>query len=93
MHYTSIQGSEHGLSMGISLPNKNKYPTSLSSGLIVYVHEASYMALDSQEIHVQRGKMVNLAVKLVKTNNYPQPYSDCVEIESLQDLVRKLLDK
>ena len=65
MHNTSIQGSEHGLSMGISLPNKNKYPTSLSSGLIVYVHEASYMALDSQEIHVQRGKMVNLAVHFI----------------------------
>ena len=88
MQNTSIQGNEHGLTIGVHLPNKNKYPTSKTSGLVVYVHEANYTALDSQEIHVQRGKAVYLAVKLVKTNNYPQPYSDCVKHESLLNGVR-----
>ena len=56
----------------------------MSSGLIVYVHEIEDLALDLQEIHLQRGKLSSLAVKLVKTYNYPQPYSDCVEIEKLE---------
>jgi len=82
-----MKGRENGLILGLTLPNKNKYVTSMSSGLIVYVHDASYLALDSQEINVQRGKLASLAVKLVKTNNYPQPYSDCVEIDTLDKVV------
>jgi hypothetical protein len=59
----------------------------MSSGLIVFVHEIEDLALDLQEIHLQRGKLSSLAVKLVKTYNYPQPYSDCVKIETTEFVI------
>jgi hypothetical protein len=87
MRNTSIQGSEHGFNVEIRLPNKNKYPTSWSSGLVVFVHEPNYSPLDSPAIYLQRGKLANLALKRVTTDNYPHPYSDCVEVESLRHQV------
>jgi len=84
MHlFLHIKGREHGLFIGLSMLKKNKYFTSLSSGLIVYVHDINDLALDLQEVHLQRGKLSSLSVKLVKTYNYPQPYSDCIEIDTL----------
>ena len=56
----------------------------MSSGLIVYVHDINDLALDLQEIHIQRGKLASLVLKLVKTYNYPHPYSDCVDIKTIE---------
>ena len=76
-----------GISNGIELQigpliNYNKYPTTFSSGLKVYIHNNSFEPTSSEVIYVQTGTQANIGVKRSFLYNYPDPYSNCIDLTS-----------
>ena len=78
---TNIQGPSHGLQLVISgtLFN-NSFPTTYSEGIILFIHNNTFIPRPEEEIRVQKGAWTNIAVKRTFTENSPYPYSECVDL-------------
>ena len=78
------EGQDYGLSLCLGpLLNKNtKYPTSESKGLKVFIHNQSFGPSYAEGINIDLGKETHIAISKVFTHNYPQPYSECVDLSS-----------
>ena len=78
-----LDGQQYGLSLIIApLLNSNKYPTSYSNGLKVYIHNQTFQASSSDGFYLEPGKETTIAVRKTITNNYPAPYSECTDLSS-----------
>ncbi len=80
---TFTQGKDYGLYLLIGpLVVFNRYPTSDSNGLIVFVHKSSTAPSSSEGVYIQTGKRTNIIVKKTLTRNYPKPYSNCMRLDT-----------
>ena len=80
---TYTEGVDNGLSLLIGpLINKNKYLTSLASGMVVFIHNQTSAPSSNDFISVETGKQSNIAIKRTFTYNQASPYSECVDLAS-----------
>ena len=80
---TINEGPEYGLSLQIGpLITQNEYPISYVKGLKVFVHNQSFGTRLPEQINVETGKETNIAIKKTFTQNYPSPYSECIDLSS-----------
>ena len=79
---STAEGEAYGLKILGFVPNQNKYLTSPSSGLKVFIHNHSFGPSFSNGINVQTGTEINIAVKRTFTQNEPKPYTECDSLVS-----------
>ena len=58
--------------------------TSLSTGMVVFLHNQSYAPADQDRINVETGKETNIGIKRTFTYNQAAPYSECVDLGSFR---------
>jgi hypothetical protein len=72
-------GLDYGFFLILILGNvSNKYVSSLSSGLRVFIHNSSFRPLPEDGIDIKTGTLTNIAIKKSLTRKEPSPYSDCL---------------
>ena len=64
------------------LINLNKYASSSSKGLKIFIHNQSFEPSTSEVIYAETGKETNVAIKKTLLHNYAAPYSECVDLNS-----------
>ena len=75
------EGIDYGLTLLMGpIVNNNKYLTSTSRGLVVFVQNQSFPLSDHDLINIETGKETNIGIKRVFTQNQPKPYSECVDL-------------
>jgi hypothetical protein len=80
---TNIEGRENGLYIVVfPVISKNKFMTTWENGLVVFVHNSSFKPSSADAIYVKPGEMSFISVRRVFTNNYPFPYSDCIDLST-----------
>lgn len=72
---------------------KNPYPTSVSTGLRVFIHNASFSPAIYEAVDAKTGTLTNIGVKRVFTQKSPQPYSDCMDMNSYESVYFKILTR
>ena len=83
--YSVSEGKEYGLSLLMGpLVNRNKYLSSLSTGLVVLLHNQSLAPADHDIINAETGKETNIAIKRTITQKEPSPYSECVDLTAFK---------
>ena len=87
-------GKIFGLSVEIfPLYNQNKYVTSDSNGLSVFVHNSSFMPRSTQ-VTLEPGKVSNIEIQRTFIQKCPSPYSECIDLDSyssdLYDYIKSL---
>ena len=80
---TTVPGPDYGLQIDIGpLRQSNKYASSWSSGMIVFVHNSSSEATFSESVFVETGKWSYISVKRTLTHKEPRPYSECINLNA-----------
>jgi hypothetical protein len=87
-------GKNFGLSVEIfPLYNQNKYITSYSNGLLVFVHNSSFTPR-STVVSLEPGKASNIEIQRTFIQKSPYPYSECIDLDSyssdLYDYIKSL---
>jgi hypothetical protein len=80
------------------LINQNRFMTSWQNGMIVFVHNSSYLKPSPSEgVYVDLGKVTSIAVRRKFTEKFPSPYSECLDLTSyssrLYDYLVKTLNQ
>ena len=80
------EGQDFGLSLFIGplIYANEKYATSDSKGLRVFIHEQTEMPTFSKGINVNVGQETNIAVTRTYKKSYPWPYSKCVDLNTFR---------
>ena len=74
-------GKDFGLSLILGPMNSmNKYPTSDSKGLVVFIHNQTFEPISSEGIQVRMGENTFISLKKTVSKNEPTPYSDCNDL-------------
>ncbi len=79
----SREGKDFGLSF--SFPrfySDNLYPTALSDGLVVFIHEKSFEPISSDGVALSFYLESNLPITQTITHHFPLPYSQCQDLAS-----------
>ena len=74
-------GKEFGLNIEVLLSNENKYVTSKTDGLIVFVHNSSFKRF-KKGVFVGPVKQTFIEVERSLMQKQPSPYSDCTELST-----------
>ena len=78
------EGNKHGFSIVLGpLVNSNKYLSSYTNGLIVYIHNQSASPSSSKFVNVDIGKETNIIVGRTFKTMQASPYSECQDIDVL----------
>jgi hypothetical protein len=86
------EGSDDGLQLMLGpYYNKNKYLSSFSDGLVVFVHNQSFAPSSSSAIRIETGKETNIALGRTFTTNQPYPYSECKDLSSFKSELYTLI--
>ena len=81
------EGKEYGLTLlypFLSTDSGVIYPTSISDGLMVFIHESSFDPISSDGVSLSFYRETNLAIKKTIKNKSPLPYSDCADLTSFK---------
>ena len=90
----SSEGSEYGLQLMLGpLVNLNKYLSSFSDGMVIFIHNQSFPPSASSAIRIEMGKETNIAVERTFTTNQPSPYTECQDLSSFQSELYNLVLK
>jgi hypothetical protein len=85
-------GSEIGLRIMLGpFLNQNKYLSSFSDGLVVFVHNQSFAPSSSLAIRIETGKETNIALGRTFTYDQPYPYSECKDLSSFKSELYTLI--
>lgn len=75
-------GKYYGLSIEIfPLYNENKYSTSVSTGMEIFVHNSSFKP-KAVPLSLEVGKLSNIEIKRTFYQKSPSPYSECIDLDS-----------
>jgi hypothetical protein len=79
---SSSSGKSNGLQLLIGpIISENKYPVTLSTGLIIFINNQSFtLYTDESFISIEPGKETNIKVDRTFTSNVPKPYSGCTDL-------------
>ena len=83
--------SEFGLKLLIYLMNTNIYPIAKSNGLKVFVHNQSSYPEQSKGVFAKKGEETSIAVSRIFTQNEPQPFSECVDLNGFNSNLYKAI--
>ena len=90
--YQSAEGSEYGLTLMLGpWINLNKYFSSFSDGLVVFVHNQSHPPSSSSAIRIETGKETNIALGRTFTHNQASPYTECQDLSSFSSELYNLV--
>ena len=79
------EGPSYGFVINIGpITNFNSYPTVMSRGLKIFIHNSSLDPTPSEEISLETGKQYNVAISKAFTSNEPYPYSECQDLTSFK---------
>jgi hypothetical protein len=77
------EGKDFGLSFSFPrFSSDNLYPTAISDGLVVFIHEKSYEPKSSDGVAVSFFSETNLPITKTITHHFPSPYSQCQDLAS-----------
>jgi hypothetical protein len=76
-------GVTNGLIIYIYLENAaNKYSFASSEGLRVFIHNSSANPSDASWVDIKLSEMTNIAIKRTFIQKEPDPYSDCIDLDT-----------
>jgi hypothetical protein len=82
---TTFAGQKFGLELYLGpLKNANKFSTSISSGLRVFIHDGSFLAPSAKEILIEMGKQTNIEIRKTLTSKAPSPHSQCQDLNDFE---------
>jgi hypothetical protein len=85
-------GKEFGLSLIMGpFVNSNKYPTSQSKGLVVYVHKPEFDPISSEGIQVKTGEETFISLKKTLSKVQPSPYGACNDLSDFDSDIYKFM--
>ena len=77
------QGVTYGLQVQLGpLYSNNQYQTTDSTGMIVFIHNSTFLPTTSDAVYIETGSSASIEIKKVFTNNYVYPYSECKDLTS-----------
>ena len=86
-----LNGRNYGLDIKFNLFNENNKKVNYEHGLIVFVHNSSFKPTLSNVIHIEPGRRYYMSIKRTFIQKYPQPYSDCIELDQFESPFYNLL--
>ena len=85
-------GNQYGLTLTLTgLIAQNTFPTSSSSGLMVFIHNHSYYPISMNGVAIERGKETMISIEKTFTFNQPMPYTECQDLSSLNSELYTLI--
>ena len=78
---TNLEGQENGLEITVwALMNLNKNIGTFSDGLVLFVHNQSYLPSPTERIFLRPGKESRIEVGRIFSKNQPRPFSECQDL-------------
>jgi hypothetical protein len=85
-------GSKNGLKLQFYLkPSSNRYSSTLSEGMRVFIHNNSIIPSYSEGVNVEPSKITDIAIQRTFIQKEPYPYSDCIDLANLNSDYYKFL--
>ena len=81
---TTLEDQNFGLTLLLGLSNLNKYPLSDSKGIRLYVHNRTFLPINTEGFFLKPGEKTTIALKKTFYYNYPYPYSECQDLTSFK---------
>ena len=78
----TYEGEMNGFSLALGpVVNKNAYPSTLTRGLKIFVHNQSYVpSYFDTALSLKPGEQTSIAVQRTFASHVPSPYSNCVDL-------------
>jgi len=88
LKYSNIPGEKNGLFLSFVLQkSQNRYSSSPSTGLRIFVHNASFIPSSSEGINLRSATLTNIAIKRTTIRKAPSPYSECINLNSFDSVL------
>jgi len=94
----NVEGPMHGLQIRIyPFKHYNFYARIKDFGIVVFVHNSSLKPTSTNLVFLEPGMSSFIQVKRTYVNNYPAPYTSCIDLSSysspLHDYITKSLNR
>jgi len=90
--HTQTEGSIFGLALILYLPrNQNKYPSLNGDGFKLFINNQSFDAIFSNQINLNPGNEIGVAISRTFSQKTPQPYSECTDLTTFTSAYSQIL--
>jgi hypothetical protein len=92
--FSNIPGEKNGLFLSFVLQkSQNRYSSAPSTGLRIFVHNASFVPSSSEGINLRLAALTNIAIKKSVINKAPSPYSECINLKKFDSILYRSIIK